>query len=577
MIINLKQIIFLLKKYRLEAVLAPLFKMLEALFDLAVPLIVAGIINEGVASKDKASVLASFGVLILMAVLGIICSIAAQYFSAKAAVGISSELRRRIFEHIQSLSFSEIDKAGTSALINRLTDDVNQVQNGLNMFLRLFMRSPFIVFGSMIMAFRIDVGIALIFAWLIPILFAIVAVLMYIVGKLYAKRQGKLDDAVAATREGLEGVRVIRAFGREDDESAAAESINNNLAQLQLKAGRIGGLMNPLTYLAVNAGIVLILWQGGISVNTGKLLPGDVIALVSYISQILVELIKLTSLIVLIGKAVVSMKRIGEALKLKNSMSFGIITDTSDYPEAVRLENAGLKYSGSADKALFGINFSGRRGQTVGIIGGTGSGKSSLAGLIARFYDATEGNVYFMGKPIAEWSRETLRKKIAVVMQKTQLLSGTIRSNLLFGRSDARESDMWEALETAQAADFVRGKEGGLDSAVEQGGRNLSGGQRQRLSIARAVIAKPDILILDDSSSALDYATDRALRAALKRLPKEMLVIIISQRTSSIQHADVILVLDDGHLAGSGNHDYLLKNCDVYREIHESTSRKEAQ
>lgn len=574
----MNQIIPLVKKYKLEVILAPLFKMLEAVFDLAVPIIIAGIIDEGVAYRDKVSVLTGFGVLILMAVFGIICSITAQYFSAKAAVGISSELRHRLFEHIQSLSFSELDKLGTSALINRMTTDVNQVQNGLNMFLRLFLRSPFIVFGSMIMSFWIDGSIALIFVGLIPVLFVIVSVIMYIAGRIYTKQQSRLDDTVVSVRESLEGVRVIRAFGREDDEAEYAEKINNDLAQLQIKAGRISGLMNPLTYLALNVGIVSILWQGAGKVDTGELLSGDIIALVSYISQILAELIKLTSLIVLIGKAVVSMRRIGELLELKSSMSFGVVTAESDVcDEAVRFENVGLRYTDSEEKALSGISFCGRRGQTVGIIGGTGSGKSSLAGLIARFYDASEGKIYFMDKPIAEWSREVLRRKIAVVMQKTQLLRGTIRSNLLFGREDASDKEMWDALETAQAADFVRSMEGGLDSPVEQGGRNLSGGQRQRISIARAIIANPDVLILDDSSSALDYATDRALREALKKLPEEMLVIIISQRTSSIQQADFILVLDEGRLAGSGEHNYLLENCEVYREIHTSICREEVE
>ncbi|MBQ8598505.1 MAG: ABC transporter ATP-binding protein [Oscillospiraceae bacterium] len=572
----MKYLVPYLKKHRLESILAPLFKMLEATFDLIVPLVVARIINIGIVNQDRSYILAHVGILILMALLGLLCSFTAQYFAAKAAIGTSTGLRHQLLQHIQQLSFSEIDRLGTSTLITRMTSDINQVQNGLNMFLRLFLRSPFIVFGAMILAFAIDRKIALIFAVIIPVLFVIVFGIMRMTNPLYKTMQRRLDSVTASTRENLSGVRVVRAFGREDMEMAHFEAANSALVEMQLKAGRISAMMNPLTYVVVNIGIIAVLWMGAAKVDSGKLLSGDVIALINYISQILVELVKLANLVVLLGKSVASMGRIGQILDVKSTMTFGNTKEAEpDCKEVVRFDHVSLRYSESADEALTDISFRATRGQTIGIIGGTGSGKSSLVSLIPRFYDATEGQVHLLGSPITDWAKDALRNRVAVVLQKAQLFAGTVRSNLLWGKENATEEEMWEALELAQAAEFVRQKPGQLDTPIEQGGRNLSGGQKQRLTIARALITKPDILILDDSSSALDYATDAALRKALRQLPKDMAVFIVSQRTSSIQHADQILVLDDGQLVGCGSHDQLLKNCQVYQEIHESLFRKE--
>ena len=565
------------KKYKLESILAPLFKMLEAMFDLIVPMVVAKIINIGIAGGDRKYIISHFLILIAMAVFGLLCSAVAQFFAAKAAVGTASSLRYRLLGHIQSLGFKELDKTGISTLITRMTADVNQVQNGLNMFLRLFLRSPFIVFGAMIMAFSINFKIALIFAAAIVILFIIVFGIMFITKPMYKSQQAKLDAVTSSTRENLTGVRVIRAFSKEADEYEHFKKINSALEKIQLRVGKISALMNPLTYVVINGGIILILWLGAQSVNSGLLLSGDIIALVNYISQILVELVKLANLIVLLGRAIVSMGRIGQIFDIPPSMSFGSVSEGEATDEIVRFDNVSLKYSEGAENALYNISFTAKKGQTIGIVGSTGSGKTSLVNLISRFYDASDGEIYFMGIPIKKWDKKALRSKIASVMQRVQLFSGTIRSNLQYGKPDATDDEMLEALETAQAADFVKEKDGMLDAIVEQGGRNFSGGQRQRLSIARAVIAKPEILILDDSSSALDYATDAALRRALKKLSDKTTVFIVSQRTSSIAHADKILVLDDGHLVGEGTHGELLKDCAVYREIHESTSKKESE
>ena len=563
------------KKYRLESILAPLFKMLEAMFDLIVPLVVAQIINVGIAGNDKKYILTRFGVLILMALLGLLCSFTAQYFAARAAIGTSTSLRRQLLAHISGLSFSELDRIGGSTLITRMTADINQVQNGVNMFLRLFLRSPFIVFGAMIMAFTIDRKIALIFVCVIPMLFAIIFGIMKITKPLYKNSQTKLEAVTTSTRENLAGVRVVRAFGREKHESEKFETVNNAFAEAQIKVGRISALMNPLTYVVINIGIILILWFGSKQVYNGRQ-TGDVIALVNYLSQILVEAIKLANLVVLIGKAIASMGRVEQVLDTKSSMTYGDVTEgDADETEAIRFENVSLRYSEGADESVSNISFTVRRGETVGIIGSTGSGKSSLVSLIARFYDATNGKVTLLGKPIAEWDKAALRRKVSVVMQRSILFKGTVRSNLLFGDPEATDEKLWMALEAAQAADFVREKDGGLDAEIEQGGRNLSGGQKQRLTIARALVGFPEILILDDSSSALDYATDAALRRELKKLPDEMSVIIVSQRTSSLMHADKILVLEDGELVGAGSHDELLKTCEVYKEIHESVYGKE--
>lgn len=570
----MKYLLPFFKKYKKESLLAPLFKMLEATFDLIVPLVVAQIINVGIQTHDAHFVITRFCILLALAVIGLLCSFTAQYFAAKAAIGTATELRHNLLAHIQTLDFAALDGIGTATLITRMTADVNQVQNGLNMFLRLFLRSPFIVFGAMVMAFAIHAQTALVFAAVILVLFCIVFGIMYMTNPLYKKQQKALDGVTTSVKENLAGVRVVRAFGGEEREQQRMESEIGRLQSIQQHVGRISALLNPLTYVVINGGIIFILWFGAKFVDGGTLLSGDVIALVNYLSQILVELLKLANLIVLLSKAVVSMGRIGDVLDMTPDMQFGNITCGSSEHEAVRFENVGLTYPQAAESALSGVSFTAKKGETIGIIGGTGSGKSTLISLIARFYDATEGTVYLEGEPIQSWQQNALRRKIYVVMQKTQLFSGTIRSNLLYGKKDATDEELWQALTLAQAADFVREKPGGLDAEVEQGGRNLSGGQKQRLSIARALVAQPDILILDDSASALDYATDAALRRALKQLPQKTTVFIISQRTASIRRADTILVLEDGQLAGIGTHDELLQNCSVYREINESTTKK---
>lgn len=567
----LKHLLKLLKNYKTECILAPLFKMLEAMFDLTVPIIVARIIDVGILSGDKHFILTHFGILILMALLGLLCSFTAQFFAAKAAIGTSKKLRCNLLSHIQSLSFSQLDKTGSSTLITRMTADINQVQNGVNMFLRLFLRSPFIVFGAMILAFFIDFNIAVVFVGIIIVLFIIVFGIMKITNPLHKKVRENLDTVSTKTRENLSGVRVIRAFGREETELNSFYESNKNLNKSQLKVGRISALMNPLTYVVINIGIVLVLWLGSGKVNEGTLLSGNIVALINYLSQILIELVKLANLVVLISKSTASMGRVCTILDIKPSMTYGTLDKKKpNVKDAVRFENVSLHYSEGSDDALSDINFNISPGETVGIIGGTGSGKSSLISLISRFYDATSGTVFLMDEKISEWSRDALRKYVTVVMQKPQLFSGTIKSNLLYGKKDATEEDMWRALELSQSADFVRSKNKMLDATVEQGGRNFSGGQKQRLTIARALISNPDILILDDSSSALDYATDAALRKAISSLSDSLTVIIVSQRTSSIRHADKILVLDDGCLKGIGTHSELLENCEIYREIHES-------
>lgn len=564
------------RKYRRESIIAPLFKMLEAMFDLLVPLVVANIINTGIASRDTGYILGQCGLLILMALVGLGCSFTAQYFAARAAIGTSTGLRHQLMQHIQRLSFTELDSIGVSTLITRMTSDVNQVQNGVNMFLRLFLRSPFIVIGAMIMAFTIDVGTALTFALAIPVLSVIVFGVMKLTSPMYKTVQQKLDAVTGATRENLTGVRVVRAFGRETAEAERFAQANGELTEAQLKVGRIAALMNPLTYVVVNLGIIGILYLGAGKVEGGTLLSGDVVALVNYMSQILVELVKLANLIVLLTRAIASMGRVASVLDTETSMTYAdksAVQESSD--EAVRFDHVSLTYKGAGDESITDISFRAMKGQTIGVIGGTGSGKSTLVNLIPRFYDATRGSVTLMGRPIADWPHDELRDRVAVVMQRAQLFKGTIRSNLLWGDAKATDDELWAALEIAQAADFVREKPGQLDEEVEQGGRNLSGGQKQRLTIARALVSKPDILILDDSASALDYATDAALRQALRKLPESTTTFIVSQRTSSIRHADQILVLDDGELVGCGTHDELMAGCPVYQEIHESQFRRE--
>lgn len=565
-----------LRRFRKESILAPLFKMLEATFDLLVPMVVADIIKVGIAGGDTTYIWTRCGLLVLMALIGLLCSFTAQYFAARAAIGTSTGLRHELMAHIQSLSFSELDTLGVSTLITRMTSDVNQVQNGLNMFLRLFLRSPFIVAGAMIAAFTIDTQIALIFLAAIPVLAVIVFGIMRITSPMYKTVQSRLDAVTGATRENLSGVRVVRAFGREDAEEENFVQQNGSLNAMQLKVGRIAALMNPLTYVVVNLGIIGILYFGANKIGSGALLSGDVVALVNYMSQILVELVKLANLVVLLTRAIASMGRVSQVLDTPSTMAFPEKPVSADAASdvAVAFDHVSLRYQGAGAESLSNVTFTAKKGQTIGVIGGTGSGKTTLVSLIPRFYDATKGQVTLLGQPITAYSKAELNRHVAVVMQKAQLFKGTIRSNLLWGNENATDEELWHALSIAQSEDFVRQKPGKLDDPVEQGGRNLSGGQRQRLTIARALVGHPDILILDDSASALDYATDAALRKALRTLPAETTLFIVSQRTSSLRHADQIIVLDDGHVVGIGTHDALMQTCEVYREIHESQFRK---
>ena len=567
-----------LSGYKRESVLAPLFKMLEATFDLFVPLVMADIVNVGIAAHDFRYILVRCGILLLLAFVGLVCSLTAQYFSAKAAVGYATGLRHALFEHIQRLSFTEMDTMGTSTLITRMTSDINQVQSGLNLFLRLLLRSPFVVFGAMVMAFTVNFRAALIFVVAIPLLSVVVFGVMVITRPLYKTVQNRLDRVLGLTRENLTGVRVVRAFDKEKTEVDRFEDANELLTKMQLHVGHISALMNPLTYVIINLAIVALLYVGSIEINIGGMASGDVIALVNYMNQILIELVKLANLIVQVSKALACAGRVQAVLDTKPGMEFPAEL-TGNVPaekagDAVRFDHVSLTYKGAGAPSLSDINFTAKRGQTIGVIGGTGSGKSSLISLIPRFYDATEGSVEIMGRPVRQYPRADLRGKVAVVMQKAQLFGGTIRSNLLWGSQNASDADLWAALETAQAAEFVKAKPLGLDEPVEQGGRNLSGGQKQRLTIARALVGKPDILILDDSASALDYATDAALRKALAALPGDLTVFIVSQRAASLQHADQIIVLDDGRMVGLGRHAELLESCPVYKEIYESQFKK---
>ena len=567
-----------LNGYKRECVLAPLFKMLEASFDLFVPLVMADIVNVGIAAHDFHYILMRCGILLLLAIIGLACSLTAQYFSAKASVGYSTALRHALFAHIQTLSFTEMDTLGTSTLITRMTSDLNQVQSGLNLFLRLFLRSPFVVFGAMIMAFTVNVRAALIFVVAIPLLSVVVFGVMVVTRPLYKTVQTRLDRVLGLTRENLTGARVVRAFDKEQTEVNRFEDANALLTRMQLHVGHISALMNPLTYVLINLAIVALLYVGSVQIHVGGMASGDVIALVNYMNQILVELVKLANLIVQVSKALACAGRVQAVLDTKPGMQFPQEV-SGEVPaekqnDAVRFDHVGLTYAGAGAPSLTDISFTAEKGQTIGVIGGTGSGKSSLVSLIPRFYDATEGSVEIFGHPVQNYPREELRGKVSVVMQKAQLFGGTIRSNLLWGNQNASDADLWAALETAQAAEFVHSKPLGLDEPVEQGGRNLSGGQKQRLTIARALVSKPEILILDDSASALDYATDAALRKALAALPGSMTVFIVSQRAASLQHADQILVLDDGHLAGLGTHAELLASCPVYEEIYASQFKK---
>lgn len=561
-------VIKMLGKYKKEAVLSPLFKLLEALFELFVPIVVASLIDIGIGNADKGYAVKMFFLLILLAVIGLSFSITAQYFAAKAAVGVGTRLRSVLFKKIQSLSFSELDSIGTSTMITRMTSDVNQVQSGINMFLRLFMRSPFIVFGAMIMAFTIDFQAALVFVCAIPVLAVVVFAIMLISIPLYKKSQSRLDKVTGKTRENLTGARVIRAFCREEREIDEFKDLNSQLTAAQKYVGKISALMNPVTFVIINVAIVVLIWVGAIRVEQGVLTQGAVVALYNYMSQILVELIKLANLIITMTKSVACCNRVTAVLETSSTLQH-IDNDTIETENCIDFVNVALTYQGAGGESLTDINFSIKPGETIGIIGGTGSGKSSLVNLIPHFYDCTRGGVYVDGKNVKSYSPTELREKIGIVLQKAVLFKGTIRDNLLWGNKNATEQQLVQALEIAQAADVVASKKNGLDEVIEQGGKNLSGGQKQRLTIARALVKQPEILILDDSASALDYATDARLRKAVKGL-KNTTVIIVSQRTSSIMSADKIIVMDDGKIVGIGTHSQLLDSCSIYQEIYSS-------
>ncbi len=561
-------VIKMLGKYKKEAVLSPLFKLLEALFELFVPMVVASLIDIGIGNADKGYAVKMFFLLVLLAVIGLCFSITAQYFAAKAAVGVGTRLRSVLFKKIQSLSFSELDNIGTSTMITRMTSDVNQVQSGINMFLRLLMRSPFIVFGAMIMAFTIDFQAALVFVCAIPVLAVVVFAIMLISIPLYKKSQSRLDKVTGKTRENLTGARVIRAFCREEREIDEFKDLNSQLTAAQKYVGKISALMNPVTFVIINVAIVVLIWVGAIRVEQGVLTQGAVVALYNYMSQILVELIKLANLIITMTKSVACCNRVTAVLETSSTLQH-TDNDTIETENCIDFVNVALTYQGAGGESLTDINFSIKPGETVGIIGGTGSGKSSLVNLIPHFYDCTRGGVYVDGKNVKSYSTAELREKIGIVLQKAVLFKGTIRDNLLWGNKNATEQQLVQALEIAQAADVVASKKNGLDEVIEQGGKNLSGGQKQRLTIARALVKQPEILILDDSASALDYATDARLRKAVKGL-KNTTVIIVSQRTSSIMSADKIIVMDDGKIVGIGTHSQLLDSCSIYQEIYSS-------
>lgn len=582
----MKTLLAYLKGYKKESILAPLFKMLEASFELFVPLVMAAIIDVGIANQDKPYIVKMCFVLIALGIIGLVCSITAQYFAAKAATGVGTGIRHGLFEHIQKFTFTEMDQLGTSTLITRMTSDINQIQSGVNLVLRLFLRSPFIVFGAMIMAFTVDVKAALVFVVTIPLLSLIVFGIMLVTMPMYKKVQADLDQVLLATRENLTGARVIRAFNKEEDETKRFENANQILTDAQKYVGRISGMMNPLTYIIVNGAIIALIYVGAVRVDIGDLTQGQVVALINYMSQILVELVKLANLIISVTKAAACLNRVESVLAVKPDMNEGDVRWKSNSSEAdrdlknkipvVEFSHVSLTYKGTSDTSLSDINFCAEKGQTIGIIGGTGSGKSSLVNLIPRFYDATDGTVKINGRDIKEYQTENLREHIGVVLQKAVLFKGSIADNLRWGKEDATEQEMYEALDISQAREFVDTKQGGLEFQIEQGGRNLSGGQKQRMTIARALVRKPEILILDDSASALDFATDAALRKSIKEMKNQPTVFIVSQRAASIQYADQIIVLDDGAMVGIGTHEELLKDCPVYQEIYYSQFPKEA-
>lgn len=572
----MKKLLKHFKGYTKETVLAPLFKLLEALFELFVPLVVKKIIDDGIENNDTGLIIQMCLVLVLLAVIGIVTSVTAQYFASKASVGFAKKVRHTLFSHIQRLSYSEIDRVGTSTLITRLTSDVNQIQTGINMTLRLFLRSPIVVFGSMIMAFLIDVKSALIFVVMIPLLSAIVFGIILGCVPLYKKVQAAVDKILGITRENLTGARVIRAFGVEETESRKFTESNNALTKAQDFVGKISALLNPATYVIVNIAIIVLIWTGAVRVDAGILKTGEVVALYNYMSQILVELVKLANLIITMTKSIACAKRVSDVLDIEpDIIGAEAIPSSIDSDIAVEFNNVTLRYNASAEPALENIDFSVKKGQTIGIIGGTGSGKSSLINLIPRFYDVESGEVKVDGINVKDYPLDTLREKIGTVPQKAVLFKGTLRENMQWGKNDATDEEIMDAIEIAQVSSVVKSKQNGLDMEIEQGGKNLSGGQRQRFTIARALVGRPEIIILDDSSSALDFATDAALRKAIASIDYGPTVFIVSQRTSSIQSADKIIVLDDGIAVGIGRHDELLRNCDVYKEIYNSQFKRE--
>lgn len=571
----MRQLLRYLGNYKKESILGPLFKLLEASFELLVPLVMAQIIDVGIKNRDLTYILGRGGVLVGLGVVGMVCAITAQYFAAKAAVGCGASLRRDLFAHLQSLSYADLDALGTSTMLTRLTSDINQVQSGVNMALRLFLRSPFIVFGSMIMAFTVNVPAALVFAVAIPLLYLVVFGVMFVTLPLYRRVQERLDRVLLLTRENLTGVRVIRAFGREEEEKAEFDGAVGLLVRAQLVVGKISAVMNPATCVIINCSILVILWTGGWQVETGVLTQGQVVALINYMSQMLVELVKLANLIVLVTKSVACANRVQAVMEIQSGILPGDVIPKELPQEAVSFRDLSFTYRGAKAESLSDIDLTVLRGQTIGIIGGTGSGKSTLVNLIPRFYDASKGTVMVDGVDVRQWDIEALRSRVGVVPQRAALFQGTVRENLRWGREDADDGDLWRALETACAADFVREDPAGLDRVILQGGKNLSGGQRQRLTIARALVRKPEILILDDSASALDYATDAQLRRNIAALDPDMTVFIVSQRAASVWNADRIIVLEEGHAVGLGTHQELLENCQVYQEIYYSQYPKE--
>lgn len=572
----MKRILKYMRGYGKECVLGPLFKLLEASFELLIPLVVAKIVDVGIGNRDQGYIVKMVLVMALLGVIGLVCAVTAQYFAARAAVGFAARLRHAVMEHLLGLSYTEIDTVGTSTMVTRMTSDVNQVQNGVNLTLRLLLRSPFVVFGAMIMAFTIDAKAASVFAGVIPVLCLVVFGIMLITMPMYRRVQGKLDAVTSATRQNLAGVRVLRAFCKEEAEVASFENQTDELTRHQLSAGRISALMNPVTYVVINTAVVLLIYVGAVRVDAGILTQGQVVALYNYMSQILVELIKMASLIITMTKAAACGNRIGTVLELESSQKDGDVV-VQTLRGRVEFRDVTARYAGAGDASLENISFTAEPGQTIGIIGGTGSGKTTLVNLITRFYDAAEGKVLVDGVDVNTLQLESLRTRVGVVPQKAVLFKGTVRENLKWGKADATDEELMEALDLAQAREVVESKNGGLDAMVEQGGTNFSGGQRQRLTIARALVRKPGVLILDDSASALDYATDARLRMAIRTMEQPPTTFIVSQRAASVLYADKILVLDDGRLVGQGKHDELLENCPVYQEVYYSQFPREVK